>query len=202
MASIRLRAGLVAASLAATTLVAAPASALESYIKNDVCTFTLSAYEQDRYDAGQAEANTIDEGSVLRFEVKKADAAKFKKQHESKLRDLEYKREQLSADLGVGALDDETVKKYKADIAVIDSITAVSADYKNALDACAKGESYKPTGKPDTGTGKDSDPATSSNMTDQEKTILWSLLGVAIATTIAYVLQDLPAKLPNLPKFF
>lgn len=202
MASIRLRAGLVAASLAATTLVAAPASALESYIKNDVCTFTLSAYEQERYDNAQAQPNTIDEGSVLRFEVKKADAAKFKEQHESKLRDLEYKREQLSADLGVGGLEEETATKYKADIAVIDSITAVSKDYKNALDACAKGQSYQPTDQPDTGTGKDSDPATSSNMTEQEKTILWSLLGVAIATTIAYVLQDLPAKLPNLPKFF
>lgn len=202
MASIRLRAGLVAASLAATTLVAPPASALESYIKNDVCTFTLSAYEQDRYDAGQAEANNIDEGSVLRFEVKKADAANFKKQHEEKIYDLELKREKLNADLGVGGLDDETVRSYKADIAVIDSITAVSKDYKNALDACAKGESYRPSDGPNTGTGKDSDPATSSNMTEQEKTILWSLLGVAIATTIAYVLQDLPAKLPNLPKFF
>lgn len=202
MASIRLRAGLVAASLAATTLVAAPASALESYIKNDVCTFKLSAYEQDRYDVGQAEANTIDEGSVLRFEVKKADAADFKKQHESKLQDLELKRNNLLSELNNENLDEETAKKHKADIAVIESITAVSKDYKNALDACAKGESYKPSDEPNTGTGKDSDPATSSNMTEQEKTILWSLLGVAIATTIAYVLQDLPAKLPNLPKFF
>lgn len=181
-----------------SSVIVAPAQALESTVEKNTCTITLSLSEQEDWDAATAKKNDINEASIMPLSVQVKDATSTKSKFEEKLTGvdggLEYMLEDYETQLSVGVEDDDQRELLEGNLAVIKQIQKNAKAYKNALDSCANRESYDSDKddsietKPDTGDSKDAGN-TSSQMSDEVLYTLLGLMSTAVLTGIAYVVS-------------
>lgn len=178
----------------ATSLVAAPAQALESTVKDGTCSITLSIDENTKWKEATGKKNNIDEGAIMPFSVKVEKAKAVKANFEKQFREIDFQENESVTKLSVGDYADDNERDLLiGNVAVIDQIQALAPNYKSALDACANNSGFKSDENVNKGTGQDTtqnDRSTSSTMNETTKTALYSLLGLAVFTAIAAVVAN------------
>lgn len=143
MSSSRLRrvvaVSTVSVAVLASGAVAPTAGAVTTSIKDEKCTITLSEEEASDLKNAESKDNDVD-SSLLKDGLKI-----LPKDAEKRARDVENQSEELYRALAGYEVDaelggEESAKRAKNNIAVVEAFRKIAPDYVKALNACAKKE--------------------------------------------------------------
>lgn len=199
MSSSRLRrvvaTSTLSVALIAGGVVAPTAGAVTTTIKNEKCTITLSDKESSDLSNAESKDNDVDSGLLKDdYEILPKDAA-------ARARAVETQSDELYRDLAAYETeaeigDEESAKRAKNNVKVVETFRDIAPEYVKALNACANNKEFNKK--------KDSDSDNTSSNIDTGGAILFGVTGgltiilMALRAAGPFLKTILPPQLANM----